>query len=382
MPAKTAAKPAGKTAKKGQGVPHRIVKKKPVVAKRTRIPLIVVTGYLGAGKTTLVRRLLPALNARGLKGLLLVNEIGETSVDGALLGDSGVEQFDLLGGCVCCSLQDDLYSSIYQGVVQYKPQYILLETSGLSEPASVVDAATGPGLEKEIECTDIVTVVDAANLELQLKHGELARRQAEYASALVLNKLDFASKKQVERAHELLSEMAPRVPVWDAEQARVDPAELLVRTLHYIDGKAYESHEVCDVCGEEGHDHEHHDHEHEAHDHGHEGHGHHHHGPERHAGHYALNISLPRELDKKELLAAVDALPEIAYRVKGFARVKGEPCPWIFQRVGSVPPQMAPFSLNGVPAPIGMVVIGPRLTEDMVAATVKIVGGAVVARTS
>jgi len=372
--------------------------------------LIVVTGYLGAGKTTLMRNLMPALRERGLKGLLLVNEIGETSIDGALLGDSGMEQRDLLGGCVCCSLQDDLYASILDGIKEYQPQFVLLETSGLSEPESVIDAATAPGLANTVEVTDVVTVVDTGNLELQLKHSMLARRQAEFASTLVLSKMDIVDAETAARAETKITEIAPRVPIVYANNGKADPRDVLWRTFRFLDGKAYDEHAECDhdhgVCEVEGHDHSHdhddcdHDHGvceveghgHEAHDHA--GHDHHHHdhdhGPHHHdhghlgthAGHYALNVSLPNEIDRDDLLDALNLLPEVAYRVKGFARVKGSARPWIFQRVGAMPPQATPFNLDSVPAPIGMVIIGPRLTAEMIEHAVAPIGGKVVARTA
>jgi G3E family GTPase len=387
----------------------KLIKKRPAAGSKPRIPLIVVTGYLGAGKTTLLRHLLPALRDRGLKGLLLVNEIGETSIDGALLGDSGFEQRDLLGGCVCCSLQDDLYASILDGIKTYQPQFVLLETSGLSEPESVIDAATSPGLANVVEVTDVVTVVDTPNLELQLKHSMLARRQAEFASSLVLSKLDLADKVVLAKAAAKIAELAPRVPIMHADHGVADPAEVLWRTFRFLDGKGYDEHADCDhdhgVCEVEAH--AHHDHDHEdhsdcdhdhgvchaddhgdhhdhSHDHGHH-HHHHHHDHDHlgtHAGHYALNVSLPHEVDRDQLLDALNLLPETAYRVKGFARVKGSARPWIFQRVGAMPPQATAFSLDNVPTPIGMVIIGPRLTADMVNHVIQPIGGTVVATTA
>src|SRR5690606_24133583 len=99
-------------------------------------------------------------------------------------------------------------------------------------------------------------------------------------------------------------------------------------------------------------------------------------------GHYAINVDLPEEVEANALLDCLNLLPESAYRVKGFARVKGQPRPWIFQRVGETAPQAMPFTLDKVFTPIGMVVIGPRLTTEMIEGVVKPIGGRVLRRTS
>lgn len=377
------AKPAPKTQK-------RVARRRPAAGSQTkRVPLVVVTGYLGAGKTTLLHQLLPHLRGSGRKGLLLVNEIGDVSIDGALLGDSGMEQKDLLGGCVCCSLTDDLYMSIRDGLASYKPDFVLLETSGLSEPEQIVDAATSPGLAKLVEVTDVVTVVDSANLELQLRHSELSRRQIDFASSLVLSKADVADPDVLERAREKLAEYAPEVPVTLSAMGEVDVDRVLWRTDRYLSGVGYEElahgKGECDhdhgVCNDPEHHHHDHDHgHHHDHDHDHEHHHHAHLGT--HAGHYAINVELPDEVEANALLDCLNLLPETAYRVKGFARVKGQPRPWIFQRVGETAPQAMPFTLDKVFTPIGMVVIGPRLTTEMIEGVVKPIGGRVLRRTS
>ncbi|MCA8940275.1 MAG: GTP-binding protein [Planctomycetes bacterium] len=318
-----------------------------------RIPLVIVTGYLGAGKTTLVRRLLPAFEAKSLKGLLIVNEVGDVNVDGASLGDAALEQRELLGGCACCSLRGDLYNALLEGVENYQPDYILLETSGLAEPSELLDAATAPKLRAFLEVTDIITLVDAANFARQVRSGRLAQMQATFASVLVVNKQDQASESEVKATLDALQELNPSALVFVAAQAELPAKQALARTFAFLDGKPFDA--LALGPGTVGN--------------GEEPHHHHHHA---HAGFFALNIDLPEEITEDALRHALKELTPKAYRVKGFARVIGHQKPWIFQRVGDLPAQTTAFVLEGVNVPIGMVLIGSGLCEADVASTLEL----------
>jgi len=316
-----------------------------------RIPLIIITGYLGAGKTTLVRRIIPELDKRALRGVLIENEIGEINVDGILTADSSIQQIELLGGCVCCSLRGDLFSALGEAIRSYKPDYLLIEASGLAEPAELIDAATAQPLIDQVHITDIVCIADAANLALQLKLGELAKLQAKFASAILLNKRDAVREGELEPLTAKLREMNEHAPIIPCEQSASDVSVILANTFAWLDGAEAPAHLAQ---GEQAHEHDHH----------------HHH----HAGHYALNISFTRALSKQELLDALAALPERAYRVKGFAEIEGSDRPWVFQRVGAMPPRATEFTLDGVPVPIGMVIIGPSLSAGMVEPALQPIG--------
>ncbi len=311
------------------------------------IPLIIVTGYLGAGKTTFVRRLIPQLDQLGLRGLLLVNEIGKINVDGPLLSQNKLEQLELLGGCVCCSLRGDLYDALNEGVNEYQPDYILIETSGLSDPAEMIDATTLAPLPEKLFVSDVVTLVDAAGLGQQLKLSMLAKLQIRFASALILNKCDTIPPKEQAQLTQALQEMNPQATLLATQEAEIDFEKCFSSLFSFFkkpkDQRSWPQNNFNDQTISHDHDHQHH----------------------QHAGHYAFNIKLPDELEEDQLLDVLRSLPPRAYRVKGFARIKGQEHPWVFQRVGELSPQASPFVLEGIDVPIEMVVIGPGLSEQL-----------------
>jgi G3E family GTPase len=220
------------------------------------VPLHIVTGFLGAGKTTVLSELLR--KAGGQKIAVLVNEIGELSLDHHLLETVEDGVLALPSGCICCALRGELAESIDK-VLALRPDRIVLETTGVADPAPLLHTlAADPRLAATVRIAGVVTVVDAPRLEELLDSQPEVRRQIDLADRLVLTKGDVAPQR-VAGARALLQQAAPGREVREAANGAVDPAWLLAETTldrvadaaqasfwlhHGADGASCRSHSV------------------------------------------------------------------------------------------------------------------------------------------
>ena len=249
----------------------------------------VISGFLGAGKTTLIKKLLEEA-LKGEKIVLIENEFGEIGIDGGFLKDAGIEISEMNSGCICCSLVGDFGEALKKVMEQFHPDRILIEPSGVGKLSDVIRAIQGVvAQEPDMVLGSAVTVADATKCKVYLKNfGEFYENQVEYAGAIVLSRTQKASPAKVEEAVALLREKNPNAPIVTTPWDQLTGGQLLsaMEEGNTLAADLMAQEEVCPVCGgHHDHDHEHHDHDHCDHDHDHEHHDHDHCEHEHHHDH-------------------------------------------------------------------------------------------------
>ena len=247
----------------------------------------IISGFLGAGKTTLIKKLLKEALA-GTKVVLIENEFGEIGIDGGFLQEAGIEIREMNAGCICCSLVGDFGTSLKEVMDKYAPERILIEPSGVGKLSDVMNAIQNVADETNgLELNAAVTVIDCMKAQLYIKNfGEFITDQLENAGTIILTRTDKADDKKVEEVAALvrtynqkatiittpLDELDGRM-ILDAFEGTHDLSkEILAQTLAEMEGDE----EECCCCHGEGHHHHHHENDEECCCHG-EGHHHHHH---------------------------------------------------------------------------------------------------------
>ena len=334
----------------------------------------IFSGFLGAGKTTLIRKLI-AEGYKNEKLVLIENEFGEIAVDGGFLRDAGVEITEMNSGCICCTLVGDFTEALKKVIEQYHPDRILIEPSGVGKLSDVAKAVAG------VEGCEIgakVTVVDAGKCRMYIRNfGEFFNDQVHNADVIVLSRTDSASDGKVVTATAMLSQLNPNATVITTPWDQLDGKQI-VDVMERIDSLSTTMQEM------EHHDHNehHHDHEHDHdhdHDHDHEHEHHHEHGEECSCGcghdhhhHHADEVftSWGEETPKKftqdeieKILAAFDddASYGTILRAKGF--VDSGDGKWVYF---DYVPNEADVR-RGEPAVTGRVcVIGSKLNEKAI----------------
>ena len=237
----------------------------------------IISGFLGAGKTTLIQKLLKEA-LKGEKVVLIENEFGEIGIDGGFLKDAGIEVTEMNSGCICCSLVGDFGSALKEVVTQYNPDRIIIEPSGVGKLSDVIKAVQGVAEDVELDLNSFVTVADAKKCKMYMKNfGEFYNNQVEYAGSIILSRTGDVAEDKLNESVALLREHNEKAAIittpWDALSG-----EQILKVME--DGndmvkELLEEEEICPVCGGHHHDHDHHDHE--EHDHEHHHHEHHHH---------------------------------------------------------------------------------------------------------
>ena len=263
--------------------------------ERTKIDII--SGFLGAGKTTLIKKLLKDA-FKGEQVVLIENEFGEIGIDGGFLKEAGIEIREMNSGCICCSLVGDFGASLKEVISKYHPDRILIEPSGVGKLSDVIKAVQGVAEETGLVLNSYTTVVDAKKCKMYMRNfGEFFNNQVEYAGAIIMSRTDIVDEAKAQAAMELLREINPKAAIITTPIEKLEGAKILEVMEHPVSlEQEMMEEEVCPECGhvhEHGHhhhdhDHEehehHHDHDHEEecgcghdHDHDHEEHEHHHH---------------------------------------------------------------------------------------------------------
>lgn len=198
--------------------------------------LVVVSGFLGSGKTTLVMALARDLAARGYRSCYVVNEAGEVGVDPAVLRDCGLRVWEIAAGCICCQLGADLVSTLAEISSAYEPAVIVVEASGVATPSGITTALQSyhaPSFASRC----MVTVVDPTRLHLLLEvMTPLAEAQIREADEVMITKLDVASRAEVAEAVEVVSRLNPGACVWTTDRDGGPQAEAALAHLGHPDG--------------------------------------------------------------------------------------------------------------------------------------------------
>ena len=302
----------------------------------------IISGFLGAGKTTLIKKLLDEA-FQGEKIVLIENEFGEIGIDGGFLKDAGVEITEMNSGCICCSLVGDFGAALEKVLADYAPDRIVIEPSGVGKLSDVIAAVERvQARSPQLHLNSFVTVVDAAKAKVYMKNfGEFFNNQVEHACAIILSRTQKLDQTKLEGAVKLLREKNPKAAIlttpWDQLSgkqilAAMEGGHSLAEELMEEIGQEHQDHdhEHChhdhdhEHCHHDhDHDHCHHDHDHCHHDHDHDhehehdegtctaccGHGHHH-----HHGHDADEVftswgrETARKYSREELQEALAAL--------------------------------------------------------------------------
>ncbi len=293
----------------------------------------IISGFLGAGKTTFIKRLIDQVFT-GEKLVLIENEFGEIGIDGGFLKDAGIEITEMNSGCICCTLVGDFSKALQKVLEEYRPDRVLIEPSGVGKLSDIVKAIESVKKDAEVEISGRITVVDGKKAKLYLKNfGEFFEDQVKHASTIVISRTQMMTDEKIEECVHMLREENPEASIISTPWEELD-REAVCRALghgaeieEFLEdhgghhhgseecgcGRHHHAHEetccghhdcqenssghhhdhevtCCGHAHDHGHDHEetcyshhHHDHGHEetccghAHDHGHHHHGHHHH---------------------------------------------------------------------------------------------------------
>lgn len=263
----------------------------------------IFSGFLGAGKTTLIKKLLKE-SLSDTKVVLIENEFGEIGIDGGFLKEAGIEIKEMNSGCICCSLVGDFGASLREVLDTYTPERILIEPSGVGKLSDVMKAVQEAMADRDVELNSAVAVVDACKCKMYIKNfGEFFVNQIEHAGTIILSRTDKLDEKKLAVCVEMIREHNAKATIittpWDAlegndiletiEGAKDLEAELMKEVLSRHEEHHHEHGPDC-TCGCHDHDGEGHDHHHhgeEEYDHHHHGEGHdHHHDGEEHDHHH------------------------------------------------------------------------------------------------
>ena len=370
----------------------------------------IFSGFLGAGKTTLIQKLLKEAY-KGEQVVLIENEFGEIGIDGGFLKEAGIEIREMNSGCICCSLVGDFGEALKEVIGKYSPDRIIIEPSGVGKLSDVIKAVQKIEDSVDIKLNSFTTLVDVTKCKMYMKNfGEFFSNQIEYAGTIILSRTDTekATQEKVEAAVELIRSLNKTAAVITTPIAQLSGEKILNTMEHNTSlEKELMEEETCPVCGGHHHhhdheecdhhhhdheecDHDHHHHEHEecSHEHHHDheecGHEHHHdheecshehhHDHDHHHGHHHADevfTSWGKETVKaysqEEIQKILDTLSEdgsygMVLRAKGM--VEGKDGQWIYF-------DMVPGEADirqGAPDYTGrLCVIGSKLAEDKLA---------------
>lgn len=320
------------------------------------VKIDIISGFLGAGKTTLIQKLLKEAY-EGEQVVLIENEFGEIGIDGGFLKDAGIEIREMNSGCICCSLVGDFGASLKEVIETYHPDRILIEPSGVGKLSDVMKAAEGVKDSADIVLNSATTVVDVKKCKMYMKNfGEFYRNQVESAGAIILSRTDIADDEKIKQAVGLLRTMNEKAPIITTPIEQMEGKKLLETMEHAESLEEQLMKETeCEVCGGHHapghcHDHEHdgerchgnghhHEHHHEHHHHdgecscgcGHDHEHHHHHHADEVFGSWGAETA--KQFNEEEIAVRLEALDDsetygAVLRAKGM--VAGDKGQWIY----------------------------------------------------
>ena len=287
----------------------------------------IISGFLGAGKTTFIKKLLKEAIA-GEKVVLIENEFGEIGIDGGFLQDAGIEIREMNSGCICCSLVGDFGKSLEEVLKTYTPDRVIIEPSGVGKLSDVMKAVCDVAGELDVTLNGSITVVDAQKCKMYMKNfGEFFNNQIENAGTIVISRTQKMKEDKLEKCVAQIKEKNARATIITTPWEEID-GKIIVNAMEHIELDMHDDHhhdhdEHC-TCG--CHDHEHHHQEHHHHDHdehctcGCHDHDHHHHHADEVFS--SWGVETPRKYTEEEIQAILKELSDnddcgIILRAKG-----------------------------------------------------------------
>jgi G3E family GTPase len=350
------------------------------MAARDRIPVSILTGFLGAGKSSLLNRILKDPGTSDTA--VIINEFGEVGIDNFLVEASGDALLQLANGCLCCTVRGELVDSLASlmdsiQTGRLKPiRRVVIETTGLADPAPVMQSVMGnPIIAQNFELDGVITVVDAINGLSTLERHQEAVKQAAVADRLVISKLSLADASTVAALRSRLSALNPRAPIVDGDSLEAGRTTILENGLYDPGSKIADVDRwLRDEMANDEHAHHHHAHDNNHHHHGH-GHKHHHHDVNRHGANIrSFSIIHDKPIDPPALNMFIDLLRsahgEKLLRMKAIVSLSDDPeRPLVLHGVQSVfhPPERLPKWPTGYDRRTRMVLITQDLPEAFVA---------------
>ena len=332
---------------------------------KINVPVLLLTGYLGSGKTTLLNRILS--NKRGIRFAVIVNDIGEVNIDANLIQKGGIvdKQDDSLialqNGCICCTLKMDLVQQISDIIAQQRFDYLVIEASGICEPAPIAQTICSiPSMGEPVtrggipvlDC--IATVVDALRMKDEFQSGEglmkpsiaeedienLVIQQIEFCNIILLNKASEVEPHELERIRQIIKALQPKAEIIECDYGNVELDRLLNTGLFDFERVATSAAWIDEIEHHHGdEEEEHHEHHHHEEEHTHHHHHHHHHDEEGEAEEYGIGTFVyyrrkPFDLNRFDHFVA-RLWPANIIRAKGLCYFKGEEdvC-YVFEQAG------------------------------------------------
>ncbi len=355
----------------------------------------IISGFLGAGKTTLIRKLIDQA-LKGQQVVLIENEFGEIAIDGGFLKDAGIQITEMSQGCICCSLVGDFNAALKEVVEKYNPDRIIIEPSGVGKLSDVARAVQRAAADAPLELNCMATVADAKKCKMYMKNfGEFYNNQIEATNTIVLSRTQDVSEEKLSQVAAMLREKNKDAAIittpWDeldgkqilaaiehpisladlvlAEEEDEDEDEHEHEHHHHHDHEEHEHHHDHDEHDHEDHDHEEHEHghDHDEHDHDHHHHHHHHHGHDADEVFTSWGTETPRKYTREEVEQILKELSEsqeygIILRSKGM--LPAQDGSWIY--FDMVPEEYE--IRQGSPEYTGrLCVIGSDIKEDRLA---------------
>ena len=327
------------------------------------VPITVLTGYLGAGKTTLINHVLN--NQEGFKVAVIVNDIGEVNIDADLIGKGGIVQEEdsslvpLQNGCICCTLKVDLMQQIVDIIKTKKFDYILIEASGVCEPLPIAqtitvlsDQTAQYGLPQICRLDNVVTVVDALRLRDEFNCGNslvkeniddedienLLIQQIEFCNKIILNKVDELNEEELNKVKAIIRSLQPKAEIIETNYGKVDVSKILDTNAFDFEEASTSAAWIEELNRTDNEEDDDDDHEEEEHEHHHEHHHHHHHHGEGETEEYGIGTFVyfrraPFNRDEFDKFAS--NFPKNIIRCKGIVWFSDEPeSSYVFEQSG------------------------------------------------